>query len=248
MSEIDPDHLIFGRNAQLAHSEGRYSDAKQLWNDATAAADDPLDKGRYIRGFAVSSYRSGDLNMAFGKAQDALDIHIGAMENSSDTPTKLELIESSRVLGRMTLHSALLEERDTGEQSVRTAEQISRGVGLFERALETSDSLPFGEAPQQHQINLYSDVVIARRFNPVPTSDVGETSSIARVARRIAWQSESPAVSGANLGRVHRAKAVGKALYRAYAASAVDILLRPETVSPSRRALALRIATLPGVL
>lgn len=230
-------------HAQGLHGQGDFAEAQSMWKQAVGVAPDAIEKARAIRGDAASAHQLGDAAYAIQRATSAHLIHDQAVASTTQykSPERIralrERAQSASLLGRIVVSSFAAREL-TDVISINNARHHSeRGLGLFDEALRDITTVEKATAaPDQYRINALSHAAIAHSLY----GDEQTAATLAADARKLAWNSES-GVDAANISVGHRARAVARAVVRAYSATAVRVLATPH--ESHRRTLALKIAT-----
>lgn len=221
-------------NAQQAHQSGQFANALTLWQGAAHDAPDELERARALRGLSQSIWRGRILpegtvddpenlnpeHYANHYAQASYDIY--AAHADADPRARREMVEGSRVMGRMALARGIGQELD----GVNPNESYARAVSLFALTYRGIKRLRADDPrhPDQYEINALPDIAIASALGPrhlANTQIVASPSQIAKEARQVAWRSESASLPTAaqDVGRRYRVVARGKLLARARAAT-----------------------------
>lgn len=229
--------------AQDLHGQGQFTDAQHVWQQAVGMAPDVIEKARAIRGDAASAHQLANTAYALNRATAAHLIHDQAVSSTTQynsperTRALRERAQSASLLGRIVVSSLATRERSDIISTNNARHQSKRGLGLFDEALRDITVVEKSTgASDQYRINALSHAAIAHSLY----GNEQTASSAAAEARKLAWTSES-GPTAANISASHRARAVVRAVVRAYTASAVHLLTTPH--ESMRRSLALKIAT-----
>jgi len=226
--------------AQDLHEQGSFETAQEHWQQAVNCAPDAIEKARAIRGDAASAYQRGNEPYAREKAEAAFSIHDQVVEASTQFggPNRLrglrERAQSAGVLGRFVTASVARREL-SGELLTDDARtEANPGLTMLDSALRDIEMVEAETAAtDQYRINSLSHLAVGHSLY----GDDYTAAYATEQARKIAWKSENE--PGVSFGR--RARAVVRAVVRAYSATAVHALA---TAEPStRRTIALKIAT-----
>lgn len=230
--------------AQDLHGQGAFSEAQVTWQQAVGTAPNSLEKARAIRGDAASAHQLGDTAYALNRATAAHLIHDQTVTSTTQynsperTKALRERAQSASLLGRVVVSSiAKRELSDVISTGNARDHAKKRGLDLFDDALRDIDAVESTTGiPDQYRINALSHAAIAHSLY----GNKQAASAAIVEARKIAWSSES-GFTAANISASHRARAVARALVRAYSATAVRVLATPH--ESLRRTAALKIAT-----